>query len=85
MQVQYIDALSSNPVDTYIFAQVYQTLALIDFFTIFRLYIRLKKLGKMPPSFLQISYLTLGTIHKLRLQEEGGRWSNKAKFCKRGL
>ena len=27
----------------------------------------------------------LGTVHKLRLQEEGGRWSKKAKSCKRSL
>ena len=24
----------------------------------------------------------LGAIHKLRLQEEGGRWSKKSTFCK---
>ena len=51
--MQYLDALSSktNPVDTYIFAQVYQTLVLIDFFTIFRLYLRLKKIGKSAIQF----------------------------------
>ena len=28
-------------------------------------------------------YLTLGGVHKLRLQEEeGGRWSKKSTFCK---
>ena len=26
--------------------------------------------------------LTLGGVHKLRLQEEGGRWSKKSTFCK---
>ena len=25
---------------------------------------------------------TLGAVHKLRLQEEGGRWSKKSTFCK---
>ena len=25
---------------------------------------------------------TLGGVHKLRLQEEGGRWSKKSTFCK---
>ena len=24
----------------------------------------------------------LGAVHKLRLQEEGGRWSKKLTFCK---
>ena len=24
----------------------------------------------------------LGALHKLRLQEEGGRWSKKSTFCK---
>ena len=27
--------------------------------------------------------LQLGGIHKLRLQEEGGRWSKKMTFCQR--
>ena len=27
-------------------------------------------------------YLALGGVHKLRLQEEGGRWSKKSTFCK---
>ena len=26
--------------------------------------------------------LLLGAVHKLRLQEEGGRWSKKSTFCK---
>ena len=26
--------------------------------------------------------LYLGAVHKLRLQEEGGRWSKKLTFCK---
>ena len=26
--------------------------------------------------------LPLGAVHKLRLQEEGGRWSKKSTFCK---
>ena len=28
------------------------------------------------------STLFLGGVHKLRLQEEGGRWSKKSTFCK---
>ena len=28
------------------------------------------------------SNLALGAVHKLRLQEEGGRWSKKLTFCK---
>ena len=27
-------------------------------------------------------FITLGGVHKLRLQEEGGRWSKKLTFCK---
>ena len=27
-------------------------------------------------------HLRLGAVHKLRLQEEGGRWSKKLTFCK---
>ena len=27
-------------------------------------------------------FLALGAVHKLRLQEEGGRWSKKLTFCK---
>ena len=27
-------------------------------------------------------YFFLGAVHKLRLQEEGGRWSKKLTFCK---
>ena len=26
--------------------------------------------------------IQLGGVHKLRLQEEGGRWSKKSTFCK---
>ena len=26
--------------------------------------------------------IALGVVHKLRLQEEGGRWSKKLTFCK---
>ena len=26
--------------------------------------------------------LSIGVVHKLRLQEEGGRWSKKSTFCK---
>ena len=29
-----------------------------------------------------IQTLTLGGVHKLRLQEKGGRWSKKSTFCK---
>ena len=28
------------------------------------------------------SEFALGAVHKLRLQEEGGRWSKKLTFCK---
>ena len=28
------------------------------------------------------SYSTLGAVHKLRLQEEGGRWLKKSTLCK---
>jgi hypothetical protein len=28
------------------------------------------------------THLELGGVHKLRLQEEGGRWSEKLTFCK---
>ena len=31
---------------------------------------------------LCIIFLTLGAVHKLRLQEEGGRWSKTSTFCK---
>ena len=29
-----------------------------------------------------LGQLSLGVVHKLRLQEEGGRWSKKLTFCK---
>ena len=29
-----------------------------------------------------ISMYYLGAVHKLRLQEEGGRWSKRLTFCK---
>ena len=32
--------------------------------------------------FLANFSLALGGVHKLRLQEEGGRWSKKLTFCK---
>ena len=39
--------------------------------------------GKDPFSFFfDRSFLILGGVHKLRLQEEGGRWSKKSNFCK---
>ena len=31
---------------------------------------------------LQSAFSVLGGVHKLRLQEEGGRWSKKKFFCK---
>ena len=37
----------------------------------------------MPPLYnLLAPVIILGDVHKLRLQEEGGRWSKKLTFCK---
>ena len=30
----------------------------------------------------KLESLMLGGVHKLRVQEEGGRWSKKSTFCK---
>ena len=30
----------------------------------------------------ELNEITLGAVHKLRLHEEGGRWSKKSTFCK---
>ena len=39
-------------------------------------------MGKRNSKRLQWWCSRLGTVHKLRLQEEGGRWSKKSTFCK---
>ena len=38
-------------------------------------------LPKCKPKIAGIS--ALGGVHKLRLQEKGGRWSKKSTFCKK--